>query len=227
MTGYPARCKRWARLCSTGCLSPAMRRCSTRAAARAESPKQLIERVPRGRVIAVDMSESMVAAARERLGPGADIRRCRPAGAGARRARRRDTFDRDVPLGRRPRRTVSPPARSPGSRWAAESAQCGGEGNITELRIAPPWSWQRDPYAEHFRDIPTPVELREHRRHRGAAASGRVRHRRVLAQPAPTEPEHPREFLSTIVLGPHVQHLPEHLREPFMDEVHGRAGRSR
>ena len=29
----------------------------------------------------------------------------------------------------------------------------------------------------------------------------------------------PREFLSTIVLGPHCQHLPEQLREPFMDDV--------
>ena len=59
----------------------------------------LIERLPRGRVIAVDMSESMVAAARERLGPGADIRRSRPAGAGARRARRRDPLDRHASTG--------------------------------------------------------------------------------------------------------------------------------
>ncbi len=38
-------------------------------------------------------------------------------------------------------------------------------------------------------------------------------------QPAPKEPDAPREFLSTIVLGPHYQHLPEQLREPFMDDV--------
>jgi len=37
--------------------------------------------------------------------------------------------------------------------------------------------------------------------------------------PAPRQPEHPREFLSTIVLGPHVQHLPEGLRERFLDDV--------
>jgi hypothetical protein len=36
---------------------------------------------------------------------------------------------------------------------------------------------------------------------------------------APREPEHPREFLQTIVLGPHVQQLPEPLREAFMDDV--------
>ena len=41
------------------------------------------------------------------------------------------------------------------------------------------------------------------------------------ARPMPDgrQPEHPREFLATIVLGPHVQHLPEPLRDPFMDEV--------
>jgi hypothetical protein len=37
--------------------------------------------------------------------------------------------------------------------------------------------------------------------------------------PAPRQPPEPREFLATIVLGPHVQHLPAELREPFMDEV--------
>jgi len=35
---------------------------------------------------------------------------------------------------------------------------------------------------------------------------------------------HPREFLATIVLGPHVQHLPERLRDPFMDEVMAELG---
>src|SRR5580693_8016642 len=34
----------------------------------------LIERLPQGRVIAVDESPSMIAAARERLGPDADLR---------------------------------------------------------------------------------------------------------------------------------------------------------
>ncbi len=37
--------------------------------------------------------------------------------------------------------------------------------------------------------------------------------------PAPQRPEHPREFLETIVLQPHVQPLPPELRERFMDEV--------
>ncbi len=47
---------------------------------------------------------------------------------------------------------------------------------------------------------------------------------RCWLAPAPQQPEHPREFLSTIVLGPHVQQLPEDLREPFLDEVLARLG---
>ena len=42
--------------------------------------------------------------------------------------------------------------------------------------------------------------------------------------PAPKQPEHPREFLSTIVLGPHVQRLPAELRDRFLDEVLARLG---
>ncbi|HXM87385.1 MAG TPA: methyltransferase type 11, partial [Solirubrobacteraceae bacterium] len=38
-------------------------------------------------------------------------------------------------------------------------------------------------------------------------------------QPAPKQPEEPREFLSTIVLGPHVQQLPAELRERYIDDV--------
>jgi trans-aconitate 2-methyltransferase len=37
-------------------------------------------------------------------------------------------------------------------------------------------------------------------------------------------PQQPREFLATIVLGPHVQQLPQELREPFMDAVMAELG---
>ena len=42
---------------------------------------------------------------------------------------------------------------------------------------------------------------------------------RCWLEDAPKRPDQPREFLSGIVLGPHVQRLPPELREPFMDEV--------
>jgi trans-aconitate 2-methyltransferase len=97
--------------------------------------------------------------------------------------------------------------------------QCGGEGNIDGLRSRARPVQEREPYAEHFSDWRAPWNY--------AAAS--KTHERLLGAgfteascwlaPAPRQPEHPREYLATIVLGPHVQHLPERLREPFMDEV--------
>ena len=94
-----------------------------------------------------------------------------------------------------------------------------GEGNIDVLRGRARAVCLREPYAEHFRDWRAPWNY---------AGPGETRRRLLGAgfseaecwlAPAPKEPEHPREFLATIVLGPHVQLLPEALREPFMDDV--------
>jgi len=185
--------------------------------------EQLIERVPRGRVIAVDVSESMVEAARERLGHAADIRRMdllelevgEPIDAIFSTATFHWVTDHDA-LFRRLHTVLGSGGRL--------VAQCGGEGNITALRTRAAAVMERDPYAESFRTFQPPWNY--------ASAAGTEA--RLLAagfataecwlQPAPTEPEHPREFLETIVLGPHVQHLPEPLREPFMDEVMAELG---
>ena len=75
------------------------------------------------------------------------------------------------------------------------------------------------PYAEHFIDWHPPwnyaaAEITQERLLDAGFASAKC-----WLQPAPQQPEHPREFLSTIVLGPHVQRLPEELRDPFMDAV--------
>jgi trans-aconitate 2-methyltransferase len=178
----------------------------------------LIARLPRGRVIAMDMSESMVAAARERLGPDADIRCAdlleleldEPVDAILSTATFHWIADHERLFAR------LRGALRPGGRLVA---QCGGEGNITKLRGRAAAVVDRAPYAEHFRDWRAPWNY----------AAPEPTHERLLGAgfasaecwlaPAPTQPEHPREFLATIVLGPHVQHLPEPLWEPFMDDV--------
>jgi trans-aconitate 2-methyltransferase len=178
----------------------------------------LIERLARGRVIAVDASPSMVDAARERLGPEADVRRLdlleleldEPIDAILSTA----TFHWIADHGRLFARLRG--ALRPGGRLVA---QCGGEGNIDELRGRANAVLAEAPYAEYFVDWRPPWNY---------AAPG-VTHERLLdagfasakcwLQPAPQQPEHPRELLSTIVLGPHVQRLPEELRDPFMDAV--------
>jgi trans-aconitate 2-methyltransferase len=178
----------------------------------------LIERLPRGRVIAVDASQSMVEAARERLGPEADIRRADLL-----------ELELDEPLD-----AILSTATF---HWIADHerlfaqlhsalraggrllAQCGGQGNIDVLRGVAHAILEREPYAAHFRDWRPPWHY---------AAPGVTRERLLAAgftsaecwlQPAPQEPDDPRAFLATIVLGPHMQKLPEDLRDRFMDTV--------
>jgi trans-aconitate 2-methyltransferase len=178
----------------------------------------LIERLPRGGVIAVDESPSMVQAARERLGERADVREMdllelqleEPVDAILSTA----TFHWIKDHERLFQRLHA--ALRPGGQLIA---QCGGEGNIDILRGKARKVVERELYASHFEGWSAPWHY----------AAPEITRERLLAagftsaecwlQPAPRQPEAPREFLSTIVLGPHVQQLPEELREPFMDEV--------
>jgi trans-aconitate 2-methyltransferase len=178
----------------------------------------LIERLPRGRVIAIDESPSMIAAARERLGPDADLRLSdlleleleEPVDAILSTATFHWIKDHERLFAR------LHAALRPGGRLLA---QCGGEGNIDVLRGRAREVLAREPYAKHFVGWQAPWNY----------AGPEITRERLLAagfekaecwlQPAPREPEDPRAFLSTIVLGPHVQQLPQELREPFMDEV--------
>jgi trans-aconitate 2-methyltransferase len=178
----------------------------------------LIERLPRGRVIAVDTSASMVDTARQRLGPQADIRQQdlleleldEPVDAVLSTATFHWIADHERLFAR------LHGALRPGGRLVA---QCGGEGNITQLRGRANAILARAPYAEHFTDwrppwnYAAPEPTRERLLGAGFASA------ECWLAPAPQEPEHPREFLSTIVLGPHVQQLPAELRDPFMDAV--------
>ena len=178
----------------------------------------LVARVPRGRVIAVDQSPSMVAAAQSRLGDAAEVRTMdllelgldQPVDAILSTATFHWIADHERLF------TRLHASLRPGGRLVA---QCGGEGNITVLRSRAAAVLERAPYAEHFVDWRAPWNY----------AGPEITSTRLLAagfasaecwlEPAPREPENPREFLATIVLGPHVQQLPEELREPFMDDV--------
>jgi trans-aconitate 2-methyltransferase len=178
----------------------------------------LLDELPHGRVIAVDESPSMVEAARQRLGPKANVRVAdlleleleEPVDAILSTATFHWISDHD----RLFRRLHA--ALRPGGRLLA---QCGGEGNIDILRGRVGAVLAREPYAEHFVGWQPPWNY----------AGAQKTHERLLTAgfaaaecwlaPAPRQPEHPREFLSTIVLGPHVQQLPEELRERFMDDA--------
>ena len=186
----------------------------------------LLERVPHGRVIALDQSASMVAAASERLarfldgGEGASLQIVRgdllelelgePLDAVFSTATFHWIKDHERLFGR------LRAALRPGGRLVA---QCGGEGNITKLRGRAAEVTARDAYRERFADFEPPWNYAGATDTRERLLRADFRSAECWLAPAPKEPEHPREFLSEIVLGPHVQHLPQELREPFMDEV--------
>jgi len=178
----------------------------------------LLERLPRGRVIAVDASPSMVHAARERLERDVDVRVLdlldleleEPVDAILSTATFHWISDHDR-LFRRLR-----DALRPGGRLAA---QCGGEGNIDVLRGQANAVLARDPYAEHFRDWKAPWNYAAPDQTEARLLAAGFTSAECWLQPAPRQPEHAREFLTTIVLGPHVQRLPEKLRDPFMDDL--------
>jgi trans-aconitate 2-methyltransferase len=178
----------------------------------------LIEQLPHGRVIAVDQSESMVDAAKQRLGEAADVRVVdllelnleQPVDAIISTATFHWIADHDLLFDR------LHAALRPGGRLVA---QCGGEGNITILRgkVAP--LLELEPYAEHFHDWEPPWNYAAAEKTHERLVSAGFASAECWLQPAPREPEYPREFLSTIVLCPHVQRLPEELREGFMDDA--------
>jgi trans-aconitate 2-methyltransferase len=182
----------------------------------------LIERLPRGRVIAVDASQSMVDAAHERL-PGADVRQVdlleldleslgllEPLDAILSTATFHWILDHQALFER---------LRGVLRRGGRLVAQCGGRGNIDVLRGRALEVAAREPYAAAFADFQPPWNYAGPDETRQRLLDAGFTEAECWLAPAPKEPEQPREFLSTIVLGPHYQHLPVDLREPFMDEV--------
>jgi len=178
----------------------------------------LVERLPRGRVLAVDASPSMVQAARERLGDAAEVRLAdlleleleEPVDAVISTATFHWIADHDHLF----RRLHA--ALRPGGQLVA---QCGGEGNIDVLRSHASSVLARDPYAQHFRGWRPPWNYAAAEQTRGRLLDAGFATASCWLAPAPKRPQQAREFLATIVLGPQVQRLPEELREPFIDEV--------
>ncbi len=180
----------------------------------------LLARLPRGRVIAVDASPSMVAAARERLGAreGLEIREgdllelevAEPVDAMLSTA----TFHWILDHERLFARLYA--ALRPGGRLVA---QCGGRGNIDVLRGVAHAVLEDEPYAAYFRGWQPPWNYAGPEETEARLRGAGFQSARCWLQPAPQQPEHPRAFLSEIVLGPHCQRLPAELRESFLDAV--------
>jgi trans-aconitate 2-methyltransferase len=186
----------------------------------------LLERLPEGRVIALDSSASMLAAAHGRLGHD----------NGRLELRHGDLLELELDT------PVDAILSTATFHWIGDHealfarlraalraggqlvAQCGGEGNIDVLRGKASDLLAIAPYAEHFSDWRPPWRYAGACSTRERLLAAGFRAAECWLTSAPRQPEHPREFLTTIVLGPHVQRLPEELREPFMTELLARLG---
>jgi trans-aconitate 2-methyltransferase len=180
--------------------------------------ENLVPRLPRGRVIAVDASEAMVEKARERLGPDADVRVADLAeldlGEQVDAIFSNAVFhwvpDHDR-LFARLHATLEPGGRL--------VAQCGGKGNVASLRRVMIDVAAEDRFAPHFGEFKgiwnfQTAEATEERLR--AAGFEDVD---CWLQEKLVRPEEPLPFLRTVSLGPHLGRLPEELRDPFVEAV--------
>jgi trans-aconitate 2-methyltransferase len=178
----------------------------------------LIERLPRGRVIAVDGSASMIEKVAETLRPQdealvADLTALEleePVDAVFSSAVFHWIADHEL-LFRRLRSSLEP-----GGRLAA---QCGGAGNIDRLRRIAAAVQEREPFSPHFEGFEEPWNYAGTEETEGRLRAAGFDAARCWLQPWTVQPPEPAEFLRTVCLGPQLDQLPPDLRDPFVDAV--------
>lgn len=184
---------------------------------------ELVERLPRGRVIAVDGSEAMVGKARERLGDRADylvsdlleLDLEEPVDLVFSTATLHWIADHDR-LFRQLRSVLRPGGRL--------VAQCGGKGNVAAHTEAIAAVAADPDYARHLTkarglwNFASPEETESRLRDAGFDEV------RCWLQDKPVRPERPLAFVSTVTLGPVLDQLPPEKRRPFAEAVLARHG---
>jgi trans-aconitate 2-methyltransferase len=175
----------------------------------------LYDRLPDGHVIAVDAAPSMVEQARELLPDDVEVRQAdlleltveEPVDAILSTATFHWVRDHDRMFAR------LHAALKPGGRLVA---QCGGFGNVAEVKQAGLDVAEEAPYAEHFADwstdwtFATPEET-ERRLHAAGFSDIWCWLTRV-----DVDPGDPFSYLRAICLGSFVERLPDELRDPFV-----------
>jgi trans-aconitate 2-methyltransferase len=178
----------------------------------------LLERLPRGRVVAVDQAPSMVDHARAALGDRAQVMRAEltelelddPVDAVFSNAVFHWISDHDRLFER------MHAALRPGGRLAA---QCGGEGNVARFHGAARAAAAEEPYATHLAgwdgpwNFAGPGETAERLARAGFEAV------ETWLEPYPMAPDDPGDYLRTICLGHHLEQLPEELRDGYVAAV--------
>lgn len=186
--------------------------------------RQLLERLPRGRVIAVDSAPAMVKRARAELPADrvevlqadlVDLVLEEPVDAVFSSAVFHWIADHDRLFYR------LHAALRPGGRLVA---QCGGRGNVEEFHRAVATVAEREPYQQTLGgwsgpwNFAGPQETEERLRRAGFTDV------RCGLRDRPTRPPEPADFVRTVCLGHHLDRLPEDQRAPFVADVLAEAG---
>jgi trans-aconitate 2-methyltransferase len=183
--------------------------------------RMLIERLPRGRVIAVDAAPSMVEQARQALGDDAtvllsdlaELELDERVDAVFSNAVFHWVPDHDALFGHL--RAVL----EPGGRLVA---QCGGEGNVEALHAVAAEVGAQKPFTEYLAGWDGPWNFASPH-----AAAKRLERAgfssvRCWLEPWPVVPPEPEHYLRTVCLGNHLLALPEELRPLFVEAVAAR-----
>ena len=173
----------------------------------------LVERLPRGHVVAVDGSPSMVEQARERLGPDVEVfvadllelELDEPVDAILSTATFHWINDHDRLFER------LHAALKPGGRLVA---QCGARGNVANIEQAA--AKVDHPALEGW---PGPWNFATTKDTATRLKNAGFKDVWTWSQQWPVSPEDPHEFLATVVLGAHLDRLPDGERDDYVDAV--------
>jgi trans-aconitate 2-methyltransferase len=181
--------------------------------------EHLIERLPQGRVIALDGSQAMIGKAREKLGDRvseylvmdlAELEVAEPVDVVFSTATFHWLIDHDN-LFRRIHDSLAPGGRL--------HAQCGGAGNVAAHGVAIGTVGNREPFAEHFQAMPAMWNFSSAEETAERLTAAGFEDVETSLEPKPVVPPHPGEYIRTVTVGPHLHHLPEELRAPFVEAI--------
>jgi len=184
--------------------------------------QMLVERLPRGHVVAVDQAPSMVEHARETLGDRATVLQAElteleleaPVDAVFSNAVFHWVADHDRLFGR------LHAALRPGGRLVA---QCGGEGNVARFHQAAREAAAGTPFAEHLGGWEGPWNFAGPDETAARLARAGFEAVETWLEPYPVTPDDPTGYLRSVCLGYHLEQLPEPLRDDFVEAVRTRS----
>jgi trans-aconitate 2-methyltransferase len=183
----------------------------------------LLERLPRGRVVAVDQAASMVEHAREALPPDratvlqaslTELVLEEPVDAVFSNAVFHWIADHEALFAR-----LFDALRAGGR----VVAQCGGRGNVARFHAAAREAAAEEPFSRWFEGWEGPWNFADPDETAARLERAGFESVDTWLQPYPVVPDDPGDYLRTVCLGYHLERLPEELRDDYTEAVLQRA----